>query len=1068
MKVLILGVLSAGTLAAQISSGTLLGDVRDSSQAVVQGAQITARNRATGFTRTTTSGDVGSYRLEDLSPGTYSVSAARQGFETASRSEVILEVNRKTRLDFELRPGDARVTVEVKAAASPLQTDDSSTGYRFGQSALTSLPLVGRNIISLVPVGPGAIPRQLGGFTHDTINDVQGNRGAVALNNPVNGGRSTMNAYMVDGASNTDRNVYAVAVIPPIESVQEFRVQSTLAPAEFSNAGGGVVDIVTRPGGAALHGSLYEYLRNEAPDARGFFDDPSLPRPIFRQNQFGGTAGGKFFWPATYFFAAYDGLRGESAASTLHLFPNSALRSGDFSGRNPLFDPLNTDSGGRRAPFAANRIPSSRQDAAARKYIDQYLPLPNRPEGTSNYLDATPNQHQNDAASGRIDHQFRDQSLLFGRYTINDERGRLAGAFPERPSVENLRAQQAALGYTRSGRNWVNEARFSFTRLRVFNTPESAFQTDVMADLGIQGFGSDPFYYGLPHFLVTNFETVIDATTLPQVQRDNLWHFANSYSRVSGRHQWKVGFQWINFQLNYLQSRFPRGLYQFTGTFTNDPSRPVETGDAFADFLLGFPQSTQRNAGDATAYMRQKTYGLFVQDDWRINSRLTLNLGLRYEYFAPYSESRGNFLNLDYSTLPAAPRLVPEARAVNPDRNDFAPRAGLAWRVPDLFGRDSRAVVRAGYGIYYAPEIALENYDLVRNRLRNENNQTTGLVPLLTIEQGFPSNGTLGLPSYYGMDRNARTPYMQQWSMGVQREFGAGAMLEIAYIGTKGSHLGRVRRFNTPLHVETGENLDPRPGELQSLRTFPELGPLFQRQHIANSSYHSLQIRGEKRFARGFSFLMGFVWAKSIDDSDASTVGLFDSIGAQDERNLRLERGLSFFNVGRRLSGGFLWDAPQPKFWQPLLRNWQTGGMIMLQDGTPLNPVYFAADYANSGTPNRPNVVPGQTAALPPSERSINRYFNTDAFSTPAPYTFGNAGRNTLPGPGNVVLDLALQRRFQFDERWSMAARAEAFNALNHPNIGIPIPNPDFGPFFGRIVSAGQPRRFQFALRLEF
>ncbi|MBE0658266.1 MAG: TonB-dependent receptor [Bryobacteraceae bacterium] len=1067
MKLAIVGLFCTGTLSAQISSGTLQGEVKDSAQGLMDGAQVTARSREMGFTRSAFTGSAGVYRMENLAPGTYAVTASRPGFETARAAEVLVEVNGRTRLDFELSPGDARVTVEVTAITSALQTDESSSGYLMGEAALLSLPLVGRNIVSLVTVGPGAIPRQLGGFTHDTINDVQGNRGTVALNNPIHGGRSTMNAYLMDGVSNTDRNVYAIAVIPPIESVQEFRVQSSLGQAEFANAGGGVVDVVTRAGSADTHGSLYEYLRNEAADARGFFDDPRLPSPVFRQNQFGGTLGGRLPVPATFFFGAYDGVRARSAASTLHLFPGAALRSGDFEGRNALFDPLG-GNGGRRVPLAGNQIPTSRIDAAARRYIEGYLPLPNRPEGTTNYLDATPNEQENDSGTIRIDHQLKDRSSLFGRYAINGERGRLAGAFPERPSLERLRAQQAVLGYTRAGRNWVNDARVSFTRLRVFNTPESAFQTDVMAELGIGGFGSDPFYYGLPHFLVTNFETVLDATTLPQVQRDNLWEFSDSYSRVDGRHQWKVGVQWIYFQLNYLQSRFPRGLYQFTGTFTSDSSRPGETGDPFADFLLGFPQSTRRSTGDATAHMRQETFAAFVQDDWRINSRLTLNLGLRYEYFDPYSEKRGRFLNLDYSTLPGPPRLVREARAVEPDRNNLAPRVGLVWRVQDMFGRDTRAVFRAGYGVYYAPEIAAETYDLVRNALQNEQNETTGLVPLLTIEQGFPRNGKLGLPSYFGMDRGARTPYMQQWSAGVQRELGGRAVLDISYLGTKGTKLGRFRRFNTPLHVETGENLDPRPGELQSLRTFPELGPLFQRQHISSSSYHALQVRAEKRFSRGFSFLFGYVWSKSIDDSDAVTVGLFDSVGAQDERNLRLERGLSLFNSGRRLSGGFTWDLPKPNWMGVLLRGWQTSGIVTLQDGTPLNPVYFAADYANSGTPNRPNVVPGQKAMLPSAARSAERYFNTDAYSTPAPYTFGNAGRNTLPGPGNAVVDVALQRRFQLDARWSLAFRAEAFNALNHPNIGIPIPFADFGPFFGRIASSGKPRRFQFAARLDF
>ncbi|MBN9663929.1 MAG: TonB-dependent receptor [Acidobacteria bacterium] len=1054
---------------AQVSSGTLLGEVKDSSQALVPGAHVVARNAATGFVRTAVTNGAGSYTLDGLAAGNYSVRAEKAGFQVTIAREAVIEVNQKARLDFELKPGESNASVDVVADVSQLQTADSTAGTYFESSAVASLPLVGRNIVSLITVGPGAIPRQLSGFYHDTITDLQGNRGLVALNHPINGGRSTMNMYLLDGANNTDRNTFSIAVVPPLESVQEFRVQSSLAAAEFPNAGGGVIDVVTKSGGQQLHGSAYEYLRNEATDAHSFFDDPSLPRPIFRQNQFGGSVGGRVPLHSTFFFAAYDGLRGQAAASTLHLFPNTALRAGDFTGRNPIFDPLNADIvTGQRAPLPGNRIPASRIDGIARRYIDTYLPLPNRPEGNTNYLDSTPDRHDNDSANGRLDHQFRDGSSLFGRYTINDERGRLGRAFPERPSLENLRAQQVSLGYLRTGSHWTSEGRLSYTRLRVFNIPESAFQKDVMAELGITGFSSDPFFYGLPYFLVTNFETVIDTTTLPQVQRDNLWNASASYARVSGKHNWKAGFQWLNFQLNYLQSRFPRGQYQFNGAFTNDPLNPDATGDAFADFLLGYPQNTQRNAGDALAYLRQHNYGVFVQDDWRPTRRLTINVGLRYERFSPYTEQRGHLLNLDYSTLPAAPRLVGGSQAVEPNSRNFAPRLGLAWHLPGLRGGDSRTVLRAGYGLFYSPEIAIETYDLVRNGLRNETNQTNGLLPVLTTANGFPQNSALGLPSYFGLDRNAATPYMQQWNFSLQREIGAVGVLDVSYVGSKGTHLGRLRRFNTPLHVETGENLDPRPGDLQSLRTFPELGPIFQRQHIANSSYQSLQVKGERRLSKGLSFLLAFVWSKSIDDADAVTNGLYDSWSAQDERNLRLERGLSFFNAGRRLSGGVVYNVPKLPFLKPVFRGWQASGLLTFQDGTPLNPVYFTVDNANSGTPNRPDLVPGQSVQLPASQRSIDRYFNADAFQTPKPFTFGNAGRNILPSPGNGVVDAALQRRFQVRERLALSLRAEGFNILNHPNVGIPVPNPDFGPFFGRIVSAGEPRRFQFALRADF
>lgn len=394
---------------------------------------------------------------------------------------------------------------------------------------------------------------------------------------------------------------------------------------------------------------------------------------------------------------------------------------------------------------------------------------------------------------------------------------------------------------------------------------------------------------------------------------------------------------------------------------------------------------------------------------------------------------------------------------------------GLALRLPEsrLFG--SNSVFRAGYGVYFSPEIASETFDLTLNGVRNERNSSDGsLAPVLTVRDGFPSTASTGFPSYFGLDPHAQTPYMQQWAAGLQRELPARILLDLSYIGSKGTKLGRFRRFNTPLHEVTGENLPPRPGDLQSLRLFPQLGVIFQRQNIANSVYHSLQIKAEKRFPGRLSFLASFVWSKSIDDADSVIPGLFDSAGAQDERNLRLERALSSFNVGRRISAGFVYGLPSTHRFGRLLRDWQTSGIITLQDGTPLNPFYYALDFANTGTPNRPDVVPGQTLALPRSGQTVEQFFNTAALTSPQLYTFGNAGRNILPGPGNNVFDLALHRRFPIHERQALEFRVEAFNAFNHPNWGIPGPYPDFGPFFGRILTTGEPRRLQLGLRFDF
>ena len=1066
LRYLALTILFALVAAAQVATAGLQGTIHDQAGLSVPGAVVTARHDATGFLRSVVSDSQGNYRTGELRPGPYSVTVQKSGFQPTTASGVTLEVGQRARLDFDLKIATGNQSLTVVASLSPVHADDASAGYLLDSSTISSLPLASRNVIALVTLGPGAIPRQLGGFVHDVVNDKQeGSRGAVALNPPINGGRSTMNSFLLDGAYDTDRNTYSIAVYPPMEAVQEFHIQTSLAPAEFPQGGGGAIDVVTKSGGRHLHGSGFEYLRNEASDAHNYFDDPALPRPIFRQNQFGGSLGGPLpTVPHSFFFATYEGLQSKAGTSLENLVPDASMRAGDFNGRNTVFDPLNMDSAGNRLPFPGNRVPSARIDPTASRYLALYEPLPNRVSDSNNYLDSTPNQNRADSVLGRIDHQFKDQSTFTARYTLNRESDRLAGSFPLLPDTERLRAQQAALGYTLACPSWLNETRFSFTRLRTFDLPESAFQRNAASDLGILGASTDPQNYGLPFLVVTNLSMVTDSPTLPQIQRDNTWHFSDGLSIYrGGGHTWKTGFDFVRFQMNYLQSRLARGQYTFTGAFTSQSGNPDSTGDAFADFLLASPQDTSRNIGSTQSYLRQSGYAAYVSDDWKASSRLTLNLGLRYEYVSPYSEARGNLLNLVYNGT-ALPRLQRVSSAVSPDRNNFAPRVGLALRLPG-----AATVFRAGFGLYYSQEIGAETYDLVLNGIRNEINQTSGSAPpLLSLANGFPQTASTGLASYNGVDPGARTSYVEQWTASLQRELPRHILIDVSYIGTKGTDLGRFRQFNTPLQVETGANLAPRPGDLQSLRTWPQLGPIVQRQHIANSIYHSLQIKTEKRLSSHLAFLGSFVWSKSIDDADTVIPGLFDSFGAQDERNLRLERGLSFFNVGRRISVGFVAGLPQPPLLRPLFRNWKLSGIATLQDGTPLNPVYFAFDGANSGTPNRPNIVPGQPITLPRGQRTADQFFNPVAFSTPAPNTFGNAGRNIIPGPGNNVFDFALHRRFQLHEHHTLEFRAESFDAFNHPNWGIPGPYPDFGPFFGKILATGDPRRMQAALRYEF
>ncbi len=724
---LLVGALCVSIAFGQVASGSLAGQVKDESGAALAAARVVARQETTGFTRSAVSDPSGVYRIEQMAPGTYSIEVHHDGFRTAVASHVTIEVQQQATLDFSLKVGGAHDAVEVSARVSPLQTQDSAVGYRIDSDTLTQLPLEERNVISLVTLGPGAIPRQLGGFTHDEDNDQQqGTRGSVALNPPINGARPSMNSFLLDGAYDTDRNAFAIVVTPPMESVQEFRIQSSMAPAPFAQSGGGVMDVITKSGGREFHGNAFEYFRNEFTDARSYFEDPTLARPPFRRNQYGGSLGGRLPVRSTFFFVTYEGLRSKSATPSLQLVPGAAMRGGDFSQGNLIYDPLSASTAAARSPFPGNIIPADRIDPIAKAYLTLYEPLPNRPNNpSSNYLDSSPSSSNHDEVSARIDHQFTNAGLLFGRYTINEETGGIGGNFPLRPTSEQLRAQQAVLGHTIGGASWSNELRASFTRLRLFDVPINAGNINVAAQLGISNPPTDPASFGLPYFFLTDFSTVTDDPTLPQMQRDNTWDLSDTVSLVRGRHTYRFGVDWIHFQMNYRQSNSVRGQYSYTGGFTGNGDT-TNTGDALADFLLGFPVQSQRTVGNSQAYLRENSASGFAEEDWQAAKDLTVTLGVRYEYTSPFTEANGNLYNLDYSNLPQPPTLVNASSAYDPNLHDFAPRVGLAWRLPGALSSHGDTVFRAGYGIYYSPEIAVESYDLALNRLTNQMNETDG------------------------------------------------------------------------------------------------------------------------------------------------------------------------------------------------------------------------------------------------------------------------------------------------------------------------------------------------------
>jgi hypothetical protein len=619
--------------------------------------------------------------------------------------------------------------------------------------------------------------------------------------------------------------------------------------------------------------------------------------------------------------------------------------------------------------------------------LTQYQPLPNLNNGDgNNFVDETPDTNRNDAFSTRIDHQFRDRSQLSARYTYNGEQNIIAGSFPLRPTDERVRAQQAALSYTYSGASWLNETRFSFTRMSMYDTPESAFQSNVIQQLGVEGLTANPANYGLPYFQLADYSLVTDDPTLPQVQRDNLWNLSDSVSWTRAAHTIKTGVDWIHFQLNYQQNELARGSYTYTGAFTSADGTPGPTGDAMADFLLGFPQDTSRNEGNTQAYLRQNSFGGFVQDDWRVSPRLTLNLGLRYEYVTPYTETRGDLLNLVYGAGPSPPppQLERVSQAVSPDTRNFAPRVGLAWRLPQLPFSKGETVFRAGYGIYYSPEIAVEVYDLVLNGILVQNNITDGSqAPILTTRNGFPQTASTGLPTYFGIDPHAPTPYMQQWNAGFQHEFAGHILGEVSYVGSKGTHLGRFRQFNTPLQTETGADLCAAAGRFAIAAHVAHAGgnhpAAAHRQFVVQrAAGESREAPDRARIAAGELCVVEIHRRRRHRDS-----GLLRQFGRAGRKQPAAGAGSIVVQRGaahqRRICGR---SAGRARLRAGAAQLAVDRNDVTLQDGMPLNIFYYAFDPANTGLPNRPNIVPGSqldVAARP--AHATNEFFNTAAFT---------------------------------------------------------------------------------------
>jgi hypothetical protein len=1070
-------VVNGAETSAQTPTATISGQVRDASGAAIPGVRVSAKNVETNIEREAVTSDNGDYTIPLLNIGSYQVSAEKQGFKKTVQTGVVLQVDQKARLDFMLQVGQVSESVEVTAATSLVQTDSASVGTVIDNKQVVELPLNSREFYGLALTAPRVLPPAQG--------STLGFRGGFN----VAGSSEVSNNFTLNGIDNNDTGINGPSFRPSIDAIQEFKLLSGIYSAEYGRNSGGQVVINTKSGTNQFHGTAYEFLRNQALDARNFFLrlKPGEKAPSFKRNLFGGSLGGPIISDKTFFFVSYEGLRLRQSVTSLATVPTAAMINGDFSAmRGPGLDQVlgNADDTGR----VLN--PFSGQEFARLNVIDpalinpigqalaQFFPAPTTatPAGrlpSNNYNFSATRRENYNQISTRFDHALSSKDSLYGTFNYYDNpafepSNSLCGSrvLPGFGCNTGLTTQLIGIVETHTfTSNLTNEIRLGFNRLRQPRIQEDDVM-DFVGQFNIPGtfFGETPFNGGVPQVSITGYSTIGGATNLPQDRRDNTYQIVDNVIWTKSAHTLKFGGDIRRFQSNLYFISQGRGIFNFNATATAPTS-----GNSFADLLLGLPTSTQRNPRGPSTYSRTSSFNFYTQDDWKVNSRLTLNLGLRWEMNTPMTEKYNTIASFDPQTgqiRAAGQNGVPD-NLFKYDYNNFAPRIGFAWQPLG----DSKTVVRGGAGVFYNVQPAgngllgmLFNFPA---RLPQTFNST--LAAPITLNNPFPgavptaapTNGSLTMTA---IDEDFVTAYITQWGLSVQREVGSDMVFEIGYLGSKGSHL--------PLNRNLNQATAGPAQQIQSRRPYPQFGNITWIESVANSTYHSMELKAEKRYTKGLSLLASYTFSKSIDNSPGiSTSSSASSAVAQDTRNLSAERGLSDFDVRQRVVTSAIWEIPLGNGHKvfgsgPLayiFGGWQASGILSVQSGRPFTAV-MSGDFSNTLNRNdRPNLI-GDPNSGP---KTVEQWFNRDAFQQTTIGSFGTAGRNIITGPGFQNLDFALSRNFSVTERFRIQFRTELFNAFNHANFNYPESTFNASSF-GQIASALDPRQIQFGLKIIF
>ncbi len=1073
IRSIVLILLWASIAAGQASfTGAILGTVTDPSASVVTGGEVTITNVSTNEVSRTKTDSAGTYYVPNLRPGQYQVTIEAPGFKKFVRDAVPVQIDQRARIDAVLAIGSTTELIEVKAVAPVLQTETGSVGQVVDNTKIVNLPLNGRGAFDLVGLVPGV---------------AQGVRGATSgASARINGGRNRLNEVQLDGITAVNAKGGGVGYTPMVDALEEFKIITNSFSAEYGRSGGGVILATIKSGSNAFHGTLFDFLRNDALNARNFFALPGQAKPVLRQNQFGVAGGGHIRRDKTFFFADWEGTRVRTAAVRTSTVPTAAMRSGDLRGFNPVYDPDTTRiANGQvvRDPLANNIVPTARFDSAAAKILAFY-PEPNKPGLASNYVLAGPGKSRLDRGDLRIDHNLNQAVKLMGRYSLGQSEDVPSPTFntPGNPSnyPSEGRQQNAVLSYLHTLRPAIiNELRAGFNRVYSQNTSPTLGQ-NYPQQLGIPGVPQDNF----PRINITGLASVGNDRSRPALLRMTAYQLTDNLTVMRGRHYLKFGFDVRRSYMNNYNPTNASGEFSFGPLQTGIPGNS-RTGEAFASFLFGQGSGFQLLPG-LSSYLSFPSYDFYAQDDIRISPRVTLNLGLRYEPSFHWVEKYDRITNfnpekrtLDFAGKDGAPRhFYPN------DRNNFGPRFGLAYRATDAW------VVRLGYGMYFSSAPVASNpgtpleapFPYARSiaippvALPNLASYVLSRFP--GGESTFDVTGrTAGEVVFF--DRKSRAPYMQSANVSVQRRLWRDAAVDLAYAGTSGTHL------YTP-----GSNLNQVPPELlgppsqfggrtsQQRRPFPEFQNIAYNSFGVSSIYHSLQAKLEQRYRGGLAYLISYTWSKSLDNGSGLFPGdnpdVSSSFRLQNRYNMRGERAISADDQAHRFVTSYTWDLPwgpgrrffnSHSVWARALGSWQIGGIAVLRSGLPFGVDSTQNTTDSQGGRQRANRV--GDGRLDRSERTLRRFFDTVAFVNPPQYTFGNSARNVLRAPGLVNFDLMLAKQFSFTERYRLDFRAEAFNLTNTPAFGFPGATVGT-PQFGVISSAGDGRQVQLALKFVF